>query len=204
MFEKAGDLASATALYQAALKRLPEHAHAAVHLAPLLPPSEGIALLDRVAARTDSADVFAQRGVLANIVAKGQGDADLAKAQQLYDEAMNRHPKAFADHAGWFYVNVVVEPRKALAAAKLNVATRKTSDSLELLLAAAELAKDGTELCAARELAEALRWKTPRLQSRLATTKCTQGKALAAPSAAPSAPSPAAPSAQPRPSATKP
>jgi tetratricopeptide (TPR) repeat protein len=192
MFEKSGDLASATALYQAALKRLPEHAHAAVHLAPLLPPSEGIALLDRVAAGTDSADVFAQRGVLANIVAKGTGDADLAKAQQLYDEAMNRHPKAFADHAGWFYVNVVVDPRKALAAAKLNVATRKTSDSLELLLAAAELAKDDAELCAARDLAEGLEWKTPRLQSRLATTTCTRGAA------------PPSASAQPRPSAPKP
>jgi tetratricopeptide (TPR) repeat protein len=172
MFEKSGDLASATALYQAAIKRLPEHAHAAVHLAPLLPPSEGIALLDAVAAMTDSADVFAQRGVLQNIVAKGKGDADLAKAQALYDEAMNRHPKAFADHAGWFYVNVGVDPRKALAAAKINASVRKTADSVELLLAAAELAKDDAELCAARALADGLKWKTPRLSSRLATTRC--------------------------------
>jgi tetratricopeptide (TPR) repeat protein len=182
MFEKAGDLASATALYQAAIKRLPEHAHAAVHLAPLLPPSEGIAVLDGVAAVSDSADVFATRAVLKNIVAKGSGDADLARARELYDEAMNRHPEAFADHAGWFFVNVAIDPRKALAAAKLNVSLRKTSDSLELLLAAADLAKDDAELCTARDLAEALRWKTPRLSSRLATTKCER-----APNAAPSA-----------------
>lgn len=169
MFEKTGDLTNATALYRAANKRLPQHVHVATHLAPLLAPSEGIALLEPLAQDGEDPDVFAQLGVLKNIASPKSGDADIEKAKARYDVAMAKHPNAFADHAGWFWLNVGGDPKKALDAAKRNLANRQTADAYELVLAAAEESKDVALSCEARTAAQALKWKTPRLESRLAT-----------------------------------
>ncbi len=171
MFEKTGDLTNATALYRAANKRLPQHVHVATPLAPLLAPSEGIALLEPLAQGGEDPDVFAQLGVLKNIAASKSGDAELQKAKERYETAMAKHPDAFADHAGWFWLNVGEDAKKALDAAKRNLGNRQTADAYELVLAAAEEAKDTTTLCAERPKAQALKWKTLRLESRLANLK---------------------------------
>jgi tetratricopeptide (TPR) repeat protein len=189
MFERAGDLTTATTLFRAANKRLPSHVHVATHLAPLLSPSEGVAILEALGA-VEEPDVLAQLGVLKNMTAAKSGDALIARASALYDAAMAKHPEAFADHAGWFWINGGSDPAKALSAAKLNLSLRKTADAYELMLAAAEAAKETALLCETKASAAALKWKTLRLESRLSTVGVACAAASPAPSASASAGAP--------------
>jgi len=167
MWEKQGNLTEATALYKAAHARLPQHTHVAVHLAGLVPPSEGIAILEPVAKETDDPDVFAELGVLQNLVAEHSGDAMLEKAKTAYDELFAKLPSGYADHAGWFWTTTGGDPKKGLAAAQKNLAVRQTADAYELLLAAAEAAKDNSALCTGLKGAGALKYPSPPLRERV-------------------------------------
>jgi tetratricopeptide (TPR) repeat protein len=162
MWEKQGNLTEATALYKAAYAKLPQHPHVAVHLASLLPPAEGVAVLEPVAKETDDPDVFAELGTLQNLVKAGSGDAMIEKAGAAYDELFAKLPSGYADHAGWFWVTTGNDPKKALTAAQKNIGVRQTADAYELLIAAAEAAKDTAVLCTALKGAKALKYSTLR------------------------------------------
>ena len=167
MWEKQGNLTEATALYKAAYAKLPQHPHVAVHLASLLPPAEGVAVLEPVAKETDDPDVFAELGTLQNLVKAGSGDAMIEKAGAAYDELFAKLPSGYADHAGWFWVTTGNDPKKALTAAQKNIGVRQTADAYELLIAAAEAAKDTAVLCTALKGAKALKYSTPPLKERV-------------------------------------
>lgn len=189
MWQEAGNLASATTLLKAAHTRLPQHVHVAVHLAQLLPPSEAIAMLTPFVDTSDDPDVLAQLGVFENLVKEHAGDAHLAQAAQRYEALYAQFPEAYADHAGWFWATAGDDPPRALVAAKLNLSIRQTAAAYELLIAAAQAAKDDAALCAARPGATALKYSTPRLKSRLAEIadkSCPEAPA-GPPSAVPSA-----------------
>lgn len=167
MWERAGDLTLATKLYQAAMKRMSVSVHVATHLAQLIPPAEGVALLEPLTGRSDDGDLFAQLGTLKNLISPGTGDADLAKAGALYDEHYAKLPEAYADHAGWFWAGPGKDPTKAVAAAKVNLKERQTAEAYELAIAAGEAAKDAAFTCEAKKGAEALKYSSPKLKEQL-------------------------------------
>lgn len=191
MWQDAGNLQSATTLLKAAHARLPQHVHVAVHLAQLVPPSEGIAMLAPLIEQSDDPDVAAQLGVLENLAKEHSGDAHLELAKQRYEALSAKFPDAYADHAGWFWTTTGGDPQKGLAAAKRNLENRQTAGAYELMIAAADAAKDDAALCAARDAASRVKYPTPRLTSRLAevASKVCPGGAPAGSSSAGRAPS---------------
>ena len=174
MWERVGDLPKATILYKAALDRLPQHTHAAVHLAALLSPSEGVALLEPLTRGDDvDPDALGQLGVLQNLIKEKSGDEMLARARARYDILMTEQPAAYADHAGWFWLVAGGDPKKAEAAAKKNLEVRKTAEAYELSIATEQAVADKDALCAVAADARDLKYRNPKLDETLRTiTDC--------------------------------
>lgn len=167
MWERAGDLRVATSIYKLAFERLPQHVHVAIHLALLVAPSEGVAMLEPLSHQTDEPDVFATLGMLQNLLAEHSGDAALERARALYEERFAKLPEAYADHAGWFWTNLGGDPKKGLAAANINIESRQTAEAYELLVAAGSAAKDDPTLCRAKKEGGALKYPSAKLLQQL-------------------------------------
>jgi tetratricopeptide (TPR) repeat protein len=147
-WEREGRKDLAITYYQAASERLPAYAHAAAHHARLAPADRAEALLRPLAATSDDPEIDA---VLAEKL-KERGDAagaqaHAAKAATRYDELVQRHPAAFADHAARFWLDVGGDPKKALDLAKRNLQFRKTPRSYQLAVLAALEAGDRKTAC---------------------------------------------------------
>ncbi|MEZ4296030.1 MAG: hypothetical protein R3B70_13725 [Polyangiaceae bacterium] len=139
----------AIAYHEAALARVPTYAHAAAHLARLLPPARAESLLLPLLETSDDPDL---ESVLAQKL-KEKGDHDsakphIAKAAARYDTLVARHPEAFADHAAQFWLDLGGDPKKALDLARLNLKVRKTPDAYKLAILAALEAGDRPTACA--------------------------------------------------------
>jgi len=172
LWERLGDLPKATLLYRAAIERLPQHAHAAVHLAALLSPSEGVALLEPLTRGDDvDPDALGELSVLQSLVKEKSGEEMLARARARYDLLMTEQPTAYADHAGWFWLVAGGDPKKAEAAAKKNLEVRKTAEAYELSIAAEQAISDKDALCAVAADARALQYRSPKLDEALRTIK---------------------------------
>jgi tetratricopeptide (TPR) repeat protein len=148
MWERAGEPARAKAFHAEALARFPVYAQAAAHLARLVPPARGIELLTPVVAASDDPELEL---VLAEILRK-KGDGDeaerrLSHVQVRYEELCARYPEAFAEHAGWFWLDQGKAPEKALALARQNLAVRRTAKAYELGILAATAAGKPAEAC---------------------------------------------------------
>jgi len=148
-WERIGNKDLAIAYYQAALERLPGHAHSAAHLARLVAPNEAEALLKPLFVTSDDPELHF---VLA-MKFQARGDAAGAKvhldaAAQRYDELMRRHPAAFADHAAQFWLDAGGDPKKAFDLAKVNLQSRKTPKAYELAVIAALAGHDRKAACA--------------------------------------------------------
>lgn len=169
MYERAGDLGKAKERYALALDRLPQHAHAAAHLAILVPPSEGIALLERVLERSDDPEYRGQLGRLKNLVKAGSGDADIEEAKKGFDRVMAKLPLAYADHAGWFWLDAAKDPKKAAEIARQNLGARKTPEAYVLALVAFAAAGDTKAQCETAAEADKVRFKSPSLIRELKT-----------------------------------
>jgi len=167
MWERAGDLDTATKVYRAAYDRLPQNVHVALHLAQLVAPSEGVTILEPLAETSDDPDVFAGLGILKNLLEAHSGDASLARAKVLYDEHFTKLPEAYADHAGWFWLNVGADLEKAVKAAKKNLEQRSTIEAWELAFAVATAAKDDELLCRAQREVKKMKYRSPRLTEAL-------------------------------------
>jgi tetratricopeptide (TPR) repeat protein len=156
-WERAGEVARARAYYRAAHERLPAYGHAASHLALLVPPAEGIELLAPIVAASDDPEfevVLAGR-----LRAAGRGseaEARLGHARARYLELVERHPAAYAEHAGWFLLDEGKEPARALALARTNLAVRRTEKAYQLAILAALAAGQRAEACALGEEARRL------------------------------------------------
>ena len=148
MWEKAGLTARAKAFYRVAQERLPIYAHAVSHYARLEPPARAIELLTPVVAAADDPEF--ELALSQRLRDKGDGaeaDRRLAHVRTRYDELVDRHPEAFADHAGWFWLDDGKDPAKALALAKKNLAVRTNGKAYELAVLAGIAAGSRDEAC---------------------------------------------------------
>lgn len=164
MWDRAGDEKKATQYYRAAVERLPMFAHAAGHLAYKLPRDEAIALVRGLIETSDDPEYVGTLGYLMNQQKPGSGDVHIEKAKGLYAELMKKHPLAFADHAGWFYVIIAKDSERAIEAAEMNLDNRPAPEAYELMLAALVAAQHGTEACDVADRAVAVKYPTPGLK----------------------------------------
>ena len=148
MWEKAGLTPRAKAFYRVARERLPIYAHAVSHFAQLEPPGRAIELLTPVVAASDDPEF--ELGLSQRLRDKGdtaEADRRLAHVRARYDELVDKHPEAFADHAGWFWLDEGKDPAKALALAKKNLAVRTNGKAYELAVLAGIAAGSRDEAC---------------------------------------------------------
>lgn len=148
LWEREGQRDRARAHYEAACERVPTYAHAAAHLAPLLPPDGAVALLRPLLASADDPEVAL---MLAEALQKR---GDRAESEQLvegvrrsYDSLVTRQPEAFADHAAAFWLDFGKDPRRALVLARINLGVRRTPRAYELAVLAAIAAGDRAAAC---------------------------------------------------------
>ena len=148
MWEKAGLTPRAKAFYQVTQERLPIYAHAVSHYALLEAPARAVELLTPVVATADDPEF--ELALSQRLRDKGDGaeaDRRLAHVKARYDELVDRHPEAFADHAGWFWLDEGRDPAKALALAKKNLAVRANGKAYELAVLAGIAAGSREEAC---------------------------------------------------------
>ncbi|MFO0758578.1 MAG: hypothetical protein U0359_18945 [Byssovorax sp.] len=165
-WERAGKIERARAYYAAAVERLPGYAHAAMHLATLSPPDRAVDLLTPIVEVSDDPEielVLAQRLRMRGDVTGA--DQRLAHVRARFDALVAARPEAFAEHAGFFYLDEGHDSRRALALAKQNLALRKTEKAYELALLAATAEGGGPELCAIGTEAQRLRYASEMLRS---------------------------------------
>jgi tetratricopeptide (TPR) repeat protein len=173
MWEKKGKPSRARSLYEHAYARLPVYAHVASHLASLESNSRAIERLRPIVARSDDPEYRAELGTL--LRERGEngdlaaGNELVAEARARYEALMIAHPEAFADHAARFFLGSGAEPAKALAFAQQNLALRRTSDSVALVMDAAFVHHDAEAGCKAADIAMGLSSVTPSL--RLLSTR---------------------------------
>lgn len=170
MWMRAGDMARARELFEAARERLPQYAAATGHLgeieAALGHRDRAIALLGGIAASTDDPDAAGQ---LARVLAEAGRAAEAAwwreKVAARYEELLARHPQAFADHAAEFWLGAGGgDPHKALALARKNLDLRRTPASYSLVARAELAAGDALGACQAAESALSLGAAMPPLR----------------------------------------
>jgi tetratricopeptide (TPR) repeat protein len=120
-----GQPSRARELLEEAHRRVPYDASVASHLAALSDRDTAVKLLRQIVAVSDDPEHLAA-------LADRTGDATLRQnAAARYEQLLARHPAAFADHAARFYL--ASDPRRALALAERNLATRRTAESLDLV-----------------------------------------------------------------------
>lgn len=127
--------------FRTAVDLLPDFAPALGHLAEvqaqLGDTGAAIRTLRRLAATSDDPDYAAQLArILREHGAEAEAEPWVASASARYDQLMQKHPLAFADHAAEFWLAAGNDPVRALDAARRNVANRDTARARELLRAA--------------------------------------------------------------------
>jgi tetratricopeptide (TPR) repeat protein len=202
LWEREGVLDRATELYRAAHERLPQHVHAASHLAALLPPKEAVAILEPLGHADGDPEVLAGLGVFRDMVKDGSGKAALDSAKTRYDELMKTLPEAYADHAGWFWLGAGGDPDKAFEAAKVNLGARETAESFELYLSAAAAAHHHDDACAVGAKARLFPYPSHRLTEQLRQLGDCGAPPAASASASAAASSSAAPASSAAPKAS--
>ena len=142
------DLGLAAHWYRRAIVYLPGYVKARVHLAEIC-ASEGRtndaeALLLPALSSSDPevnwrlADVLTTRGKLE------EAERQLNVARLGFDQLLERHLLAFADHAAEFYAGSGNDCRRALELARTNVANRPTSRAVKQMRAIAVIADDAS------------------------------------------------------------
>ena len=158
MWEKAGRLARARELFEAALERVPVHAAVVSHLAAVESQSgdrpHAIERLRALIKQSDDPEYTAQLSEVLRL------DDQIDEARRLRSDAEARylkllaaHPEAYADHAARFYLLPGGDVKKAFAWAQKNLGWRKSLDAHTLLAQAAMAAGDPAAACASMERA---------------------------------------------------
>jgi tetratricopeptide (TPR) repeat protein len=176
MLDRAGETNRARELYKKAVEKLPMYAHAVGHLAVLVPPPEGQALLEGVVELADDPEYRALLGGIQEKRHPGAGKALIERAKRGYERAMKELPLAFADHAGWFYLDVVKDVDRAVEVAELNLAARQVPEAFELALAAQVAAGEKDDACTTADRALELKYVTPSVKRRAAAAYAACGK----------------------------
>ena len=163
MYDRAGKPDEAKARYRAAVERLPGYAHAAGHLAAMTSRSEAKALLEPITRTSDDPEYVANLAAIMNAEDPGSGKVKMSEATARYASLMKKHPLAFADHAGWFYLDAVGKIDEAVEVAEMNLEARKVPEAYELLVASLVAAKERDEACRRADEGLAHPYPTPCL-----------------------------------------
>jgi tetratricopeptide (TPR) repeat protein len=163
MWDRAGDSERARRHYRAALEVLPQHAHAAAHLASSLPPAEAEVILQRVLEVGDDPELMASLADVRDAHKPGSGDTLRREARRRYDTLVEQHPLAFADHAGWFYL-AQGDVDRAVEIAEKNLAARQVPEAFELCISAQLRANEPHEACDTADRAIELAFVGPALR----------------------------------------
>jgi tetratricopeptide (TPR) repeat protein len=142
MWMEHGQFVKARTWFDAACRRVPAYAAAQGHLAEVeaeLGESEtAAARLYPLAASSDDPDYAAQ---LSRILGDAGRADESSRWRQLaaarYDELVERHPEAFADHAAEFWLEAGANPNRALWLAQRNLEIRRTPRAHKLFARAA-------------------------------------------------------------------
>lgn len=170
LWERAGDLVKATALYRAAVSHAPMHGPAATHLASLVPLLDAVALLEPLVARGAGPEVRGALGVYRELLQTGRGAADTARATADYAALVGPSPPPapiLANHAGWFFVRVTNDRANALQAARVDVVEHPSSEAFTLALTVLDAPEDRDERCRVAAAARAFDWPAPALVEAL-------------------------------------
>ena len=173
MYERLGELDKAVAKYRLAHARMPNFAHSTAHLALLVPPSEGIEMLNKLVEQSDDPEYLALLGKLQNTVKPDSGKDSIEKAAKRFDELMTKYPAAFADHAARFWLDAGSDLAKAEDAAKKNFQVRKSPASYTLMLEVLKEKKDDKSLCELSADAKKLPYPSSELTDVLKSIEAT-------------------------------
>ena len=126
-----GNLRRARAWCDAAVRRLPAYVPARGHLAELDAAlgktAAAIARLRPLALASDDPDYATQLArILGNTGQTEEAQTWRGKAEARYEELLERHQEAFADHAAEFWLTVGGDPGRALWLARQNLSLRQT------------------------------------------------------------------------------
>jgi tetratricopeptide (TPR) repeat protein len=143
--EQLGDSARGAAMYEQALRLVPQYVPANLHLAELQAAhgntAEALAHLDRIVAVSRDPESLALLGTLHRRTGEAtRGDGEIRQAQACFEELLRRHPQAFADHAAEFYLDAGADPERALHWARINLLARETPRAFALAIRAARSA----------------------------------------------------------------
>lgn len=156
--EQAGDTRRGAAMYEQALRHVPEYVAANLHLAELEAArgdlSSAIARLERSTATSEDGESLAFLGTLyARTGQAARGRDEIEHARRRFDVLLERQPLAFADHAAEFYLGAGADTERGLYWARINLLARETRRATALALRAARQAGRDDE---ARDLAARL------------------------------------------------
>jgi tetratricopeptide (TPR) repeat protein len=170
MREHTGELSKAKERHAAAVRALPAFAHAAAHLALLSPLATGLQLLEPVAATADDPEYTALLWDLRALrggpdARAGEREAALAATGKRFDELVEKHPLAFADHAARFWLGAGNDAQRALSLAARNLQARRTPAAQELYVTAALAARRPGDACRAADEALASPYPTAALRA---------------------------------------
>ena len=150
VYELQGQPAAARQLYAAARARLPGFEQACAHLAQAM-----IATGDNAGAKTVIDQALADNrhpelvAIAAQLAPPGpERDKLLAEAKAGWEKYVAALPEAWSDHAARFYLAAGIDPPRALALAKANLANRDTPEARALVIDTALAANDPKAACA--------------------------------------------------------
>jgi tetratricopeptide (TPR) repeat protein len=144
--EQAGDPRRGAAMYGQALRLLPTYVPANVHLAELEiargDDGQAAARLAQVVAVSRDPEALALLGTLHRRLGDdARGRDEIEQARRRYEELLQRHPLAFADHAAEFYLDAGSDAERALHWARINLLARETRRAYTLAIRAARAAQ---------------------------------------------------------------
>jgi tetratricopeptide (TPR) repeat protein len=160
----------ARALYEEAVRRLPDYVVANVHLAELeIEAEERLSAIARLERVLDAEDPEPE-GRLAEYIDEGDAERaeDLrAQARSTYDALLESYPLAFADHASEFFSGAGADPQRALRLAEQNLENRRDARAYLIVIRAALTARESSRACELLPHAQPLGSVHPVLASEL-------------------------------------
>jgi tetratricopeptide (TPR) repeat protein len=144
--EQAGDPRRGAAMYALALREVPSYVPANLHLAELDAArgdtDDALAHLERIVAISRDPESLALLGTLHRRAGDAaRGAQEIAQARARFEDLLQRHPLAFADHAAEFYLDAGADPERALYWARINLLARETRRAYTLAIRAAQAAR---------------------------------------------------------------